>query len=184
MIKETTKNNWRALGIHFALSIIGFISFVLLSLFTYSIFPDIQGVPYWTELPLFLTPIVGGSLIYTYCGYRFLKPSEKNPILSVWLLTAVTVLAGVIVVADLLRSDIMDVGSAHVLVFANTLGFAILSLFAMRNDGLLTLSVLSPLLVVIASLIPSTLLYLGLKLRIRKEKNVVIDEQELSDEEA
>jgi len=171
MIAETTKNNWRALGIHFALSIIGFISFVSLSLFTYSIFPDIQGVPYWAELPLFLTPIIGGSFIYIYCGYRFLKPNEKDPLLSVWLLTTVTILAGAIAMIGFLRTGIMDASSAHVLVFANTLDFVILSLFTMESE-FNTFNILLLSLILLVSLLPSGLLYLGLRLRIHRETKV------------
>jgi len=179
MIKETTKNNWRALGIHFALSIIGFISFVLLSLFTYSIFPDIQGVPYWTELPLFLTPIIGGSFIYIFCGYRFLKPTKENPVFSALWLMIMTTLA---VIASL-NSGMLDVSSSHALLFANLLGFAILSLFTMEN-GFLSFHVSSLALILFVSLLPSGLLCLGLRLKIWREGKAVTTELDLSDEQS
>jgi len=162
-------NNWRALAIHAALSIVGFVSFVLLSLFVvYLIFPNIEGVPDWIELPMFLMPIVAGSLIYVYCGYRFLKIPEDNPLFSVWLLTVITLLASATSVAPFLDSGIVDVSMSPLLAFANLFGFVILSVVS--DGGTFIFNALSLLLILLVSILPPALLYLGLLLKMHQQE--------------
>jgi len=180
-------NNWRALGLHFALSVAGILAFIVVQPILSLVLRLANMVvePLWLEYVYFLVPVIGGSFVYVACGYLFLKSTEEKSYLSVSWLALLTTFVGTMfgIVHTILGfplfegPGIFEIAGLLVVLF-NTLGFGVIALFL--TEGNLPDSALSLLLVLFASLFPSALLYLGLRLRIRRKGKQEFEKGEIA----
>jgi len=165
-----TQGNIKALAIHAALSIAGFIAQALLLAFLGGVvFPD-------RELPLvmFLIVIVPGIAAYIYCGYKWLKPLPSMQWRSFLLLSAVTLLGSGVPLYEALTRISMQ-GGLH-FQYVNELPLTALLVCNMLGAGIIAMTtenvaiVPSLILLGLVALIPPALLWLGVSLRKRHEQ--------------
>ncbi|MCL2403832.1 MAG: hypothetical protein FWC86_06375 [Coriobacteriia bacterium] len=175
-IKPTTAsivraNNGRALWIHFALTLVGWFSVLILDTLL-----DRITLPFDTYATMLLVPIVGGALIYVLCGYLFLRPSSEKPISSVMWLGKTTAIVGVLaVIAFVIVLVVQDpsgfwvnpIESSALLLtiphlFLNSLGYGILAISG-AFDPRISITVI-PLTCAVA-IIPPGSLWIGLQLK-------------------
>jgi len=170
-------NNWRALGIHFALSILGVFSFVV-----------IQGLFSWIgntiliEAASFIVPVVGGSFIYVLCGYICLEVTRESALRSVLWLACMTIVVGVpfalgnliqefalMPEQNFLDSAIGVLWTPQVALNALGIGVFLAVNYIFTSFG----HYLSLLALAITPFLPPGLLYVGLRLKIWREEKVV-----------
>jgi len=184
-------NNLRALGIHAFLSVSGFAVFAL---FVMVLNGGLMGEgPEWSGLVGGLVTVAAGIPLYVYFGYYFLENSEKKAILSVAWVFALTVLSGIIMAAGPLAASFehllsLPPGSSvqeYLILVAfplNILGLGIAALLS--NIAWPFLLRLEPLIYLLTSFAPSGFLYLGLRLKMKRnagEKNSEVSEARVHD---
>ena len=176
-------NNKRALWIHFVLSFVGVATFFMLSslsLLNYLvvIIPVFLEQEQILMVPLYLTLVVG-AFIYVFCGYRFLEPTRDSTALSVVWLAFVTMAASLLSMIVLVISDfgrIVAVEGSYILItlIFNTIGSGVITLFGVIG---LTPHLFdypqNPLTYLVPALLPSGLLYLGLRLKMWRQGKYV-----------
>jgi len=166
-------NNLRAIGIHAALSIIGFFALVV-----FGVVGEVatDGAR-WAGFAAMILPITFGIPIYIYCGKKFMKATDADLIVSVVWLTALTAIAGTLgAVRSLMLSvehmlpfgvNVMGIENLILPVLVlNTLGLGIVVLFADFSGALMV--IVEPLAYLAATFIPPGLLALGLRLKMKR----------------
>jgi len=176
-------NNLRAIKIHFALSLTGLAFFALL----WIILPSdptnasqalslIDFLPWIIAIPVMM-------IAYVWCGYSRLEPAEGSSHLAIFWLACMTFAYGVLLLLTFALIVIADsiFGYDHSFYVAailyiplgplfNSLSFGVISLvdFALIDTSpILAQSLVHFILSPVAVLLPSGLLYLGLRLSVR-----------------
>jgi len=185
MNRVILRNNLRALGIHFALSVAGILSLFVVQAVLSLVFNLMESSiePLWFGYAYFLIPVVVGSFVYIVCSYLFLKSVEEKPLLSVSGLAFLTIFVGIIfgiahIVLDFpVFSEPATLGDAAtlLLILFNTLGFGVVTLFL--TEGNLPDGALSFIIVLFISILPPTLFYVGLRLKIWRESRQEITKE-------
>jgi len=166
-------NNKRALVIHFLLSIVGFAAFLILATVT-----DSMGSPYWATMATFYFVVVCGLWVYFLCGYFFLRSNGEKAYLSVNWLAAATIIVGFVSAVGffiqesyIVPLDSLPYSVSGIMVassfFLNTLGFGIVAMTEPTSTSSSYGIAVGALSFVVVSILPSTLLWLGLRLRMK-----------------
>jgi len=179
------QNNRRAIVIHFALTVIGIVIFVLLQFLLIEFLPLLAGIDsiVFDELPMqlaLLVTLVGGSVLYVACGYLFLKPADEKAHLSVFWLTRLLTIVGALFIGTGIVAwlgELLGVGTFEGLVgvtfalflFLNTMGIGVMVFFGNLLESLGGLgSLVTFILLPVSIFLPPGLLYVGLLLKAQK----------------
>ncbi|MCL2525823.1 MAG: hypothetical protein FWE46_02060 [Coriobacteriia bacterium] len=184
MNELTKKNNKRALVIHFVLSIVGFVTFIILTVTIEAAAGGSSPSAFLGMLPLYL-PVVLGSLIYVACAYRYLLPAGTNPLRSVRSVIILTFIGGLFflvgsTVATIQLAINPQIESTWGLMSMIAVWFSVLTnplgLSAATVSGVFSthmpLSIVQVLNIILIAVIAPGLLALGLWLRQRKGDEV------------
>lgn len=176
-------NNLRAIGIHFVLSMIGILLAVVLAALAFTMQSGMFN---------FYIVVGGGIFVYFYCGYRYLKPVSERRALSVFWLACITGSASALSVLGLALVDLEYASSSGstiwlvtlIPVIFNTVGAGISVVVLdlahlVSGTSFMFDSALSLVTLLVASVLPSSLLCLGLCLQERYPRKEQSAYQEL-----
>jgi len=170
-------NNRKAIGIHFLLSLLGFLAALAITP------ADGEGI---FELAIV---VVGGMLIYVACAFTFLKPVASGAWRSFIWLFVLTLIAGVLSAAGIILLDIFVVDTHHsggnlddfaslmmsAILFLNTVGLGVFALGAPVIEAVagpfFTDPAFTAIFLVLVAIIPPGLFYLGLRLKMWRDAN-------------
>jgi len=172
--KVLRSNNFRALLIHFAVTIAGIFAYgPILTLYgLFAAFED--GINFFPPIPVLLT-LIAVLCAYLYCGYRFLHPTVFAARRSVLWLTIVVFVAGIFMWTEL--AGIVASNSLTLAIFTIGLYINLLSFVAVMipfNIGLeVDPGTFAPVIILaISTFLPPALLCLGLHLKMRQGSKV------------
>jgi len=191
-------NNVNAIVIHLILSVVGIFAFIVLTIISNIIFPQWESymlsgnTPWFALLPLIIT-VIGGMFVYVFFGYRCLKPTKENSLLSVSWLTLAMLVVGIATAIGHLSDDgmswsSMSIGAVefipNIQMWLNTLGTGVHALFREFGFAAFQHPTPHPAVPLIGTpLLPPALLYIGMRLR-KKDDSDNSNEATLTAEEA